>query len=99
VRAGIGALTIIDGDTVFESNLNRQLVALHSTLGKSKVERIGDSNMDNGFSSIQKCDLSFTHDFRGTRIGGTIVIDMIFILFIDFIHRIFGKNKIHWVFR
>ena len=64
-----------------------------------KVERIGDNNMDNGFSSIQKCDLSFTHDFRGTRIGGTIVIDMIFILFIDFIHRIFGKNKIHWVFR
>ena len=55
--------------------------------------------MDNGFSSIQKCDLSFTHDVRGTRIGGTIVIDMIFILFIDFIHRIFGKNKIHWVFR
>ena len=38
VRAGIGALTIIDGDTVSESNLNRQLVALHSTLGKSKVE-------------------------------------------------------------
>lgn len=64
-----------------------------------KVERIGDSNMDNGFSSIQKCDLSFTYDFRGTRIGRTIVIDMIFILFIDFIHRIFGKNKIHWVFR
>ena len=39
VRAGIGALTIIDGDTVSESNLNRQLVALHSTLGKSKVSR------------------------------------------------------------
>ena len=38
VRAGIGALTIIDGDTVSESNLNRQLVALHSTLGKPKVE-------------------------------------------------------------
>ena len=38
VRAGIGALTIIDGDTVSESNPNRQLVALHSTLGKPKVE-------------------------------------------------------------
>ena len=45
VRAGIGALTIIDGDTVSESNLNRQLVALHSTLGKPKVEVL-----KNGFS-------------------------------------------------
>ena len=38
VRAGIGALTIIDGDTVSESNLNRQLVALHSPLVKPKVD-------------------------------------------------------------
>ena len=46
VRAGIGALTIIDGDTVFESNLNRQLVALHSTLGKSKVEVLKERFLD-----------------------------------------------------
>lgn len=38
VRAGIGELTIIDFDTVSESNINRQLVALHSTVGKSKAE-------------------------------------------------------------
>lgn len=38
VRAGVGALTFVDGDTVAESNLNRQLVALHSTLGKNKAE-------------------------------------------------------------
>ena len=37
VRAGIGALTFVDGDTVAESNLNRQLVALRSTLGKNKA--------------------------------------------------------------
>lgn len=46
VRAGVGALTIVDGDTVSESNLNRQLVALHSTLGKSKVEVLKERFLD-----------------------------------------------------
>ncbi len=49
-RAGIGALTLVDGDTVSVSNINRQLPALHSTVGKSKVkvvaERIADINPD-----------------------------------------------------
>ncbi|EIC21236.1 tRNA threonylcarbamoyladenosine dehydratase [Thiorhodovibrio frisius] len=47
-RAGIGRLTLVDGDRVAPSNLNRQLVALHSTLGQSKVAvmaaRLGDIN-------------------------------------------------------
>jgi tRNA A37 threonylcarbamoyladenosine dehydratase len=47
-RSGIGALTLIDLDHVAESNINRQLVALDSTLGKAKVqvlaERIHDIN-------------------------------------------------------
>ncbi len=38
VRAGIGSLAIIDADVVNASNINRQLIALHSTIGKSKVE-------------------------------------------------------------
>ena len=37
-RAGIGHLTIVDNDVVSISNINRQLVALHSTLGQKKVE-------------------------------------------------------------
>lgn len=37
-RAGIGELTIIDFDTVSETNINRQLVALHSTVGESKTK-------------------------------------------------------------
>lgn len=37
-RAGVGKLTLVDGDAVAESNLNRQLIALHSTLGKNKAE-------------------------------------------------------------
>ena len=38
VRAGIGNLTIVDHDTVHDSNRNRQIVALTSTVGKSKVD-------------------------------------------------------------
>lgn len=37
VRSGIGKLTIIDMDSVNETNINRQLIALHSTVGHSKV--------------------------------------------------------------
>ena len=37
-RAGIGHLTLIDSDTISLSNLNRQLLATHSTLGMPKVE-------------------------------------------------------------
>ena len=47
-RAGVGALDIVDSDTVALSNLNRQIIALHSTLGKYKVDvmkaRIQDIN-------------------------------------------------------
>lgn len=47
-RAGVGEITLVDGDTVALSNLNRQLVALHSTIGRGKAEvmaeRIRDIN-------------------------------------------------------
>ncbi len=47
-RAGVGTLDLYDDDTVSESNLNRQIVALHSTLGQPKAEvmarRVGDIN-------------------------------------------------------
>lgn len=37
-RAGVGRLTLVDADTVQPTNINRQLPALHSTLGQLKVE-------------------------------------------------------------
>ena len=37
VRAGVGRIDIVDSDTVDITNLNRQIIALHSTAGKSKV--------------------------------------------------------------
>ena len=49
-RAGVGRLVLVDGDTVSLTNLNRQLVALHSTLGQSKAQvmaqRVQDINPD-----------------------------------------------------
>ncbi|MBO5564366.1 MAG: tRNA threonylcarbamoyladenosine dehydratase [Lachnospiraceae bacterium] len=38
VRSGIGALTLVDNDTVSETNLNRQIVATVETIGRDKVE-------------------------------------------------------------
>lgn len=38
VRSGVGALELVDNDVVTLTNLNRQLLALHSTLGRPKVE-------------------------------------------------------------
>ena len=50
VRAGVGAIDLVDDDRVSVSNLNRQLFALHSTLGMDKVEaakaRLLDINPD-----------------------------------------------------
>lgn len=49
-RAGIGHFVLVDSDTVALSNINRQLFALHSTLGRKKVDvakkRILDINPD-----------------------------------------------------
>lgn len=49
-RSGIGALDLIDDDVVSLTNINRQLIALHSTVGRAKVdvaaERLADINPD-----------------------------------------------------
>ena len=39
-RAGVGTITVVDGDDVAPSNLNRQIIALSSTVGRPKVEVI-----------------------------------------------------------
>lgn len=59
VRAGVGKITLVDGDTVSLSNINRQLYALHSTVGRLKTEvakeRLADINPD--------CTVSVIADF------------------------------------
>lgn len=45
-RAGVGKLTIVDGDIINQSNINRQLIALSSTQGKKKAECLADRLKD-----------------------------------------------------
>jgi len=49
-RAGVGRIEVVDKDIVDETNINRQLIALHSTVGRAKVdvaaERLKDINPD-----------------------------------------------------
>lgn len=45
-RAGVGSITITDADTVSVSNINRQLIALHSTVGLVKSELMADRLLD-----------------------------------------------------
>ncbi|HCA09012.1 MULTISPECIES: ThiF family adenylyltransferase [unclassified Chryseobacterium] len=45
-RAGVGHMTIVDGDTVDITNINRQLPALRSTVGQHKVEVVAERLLD-----------------------------------------------------
>jgi tRNA A37 threonylcarbamoyladenosine dehydratase len=58
VRSGIRHLTIVDSDCVSQTNINRQLMALHSTVGQPKVEvlrqRLLDINPQADIMALQK---------------------------------------------
>ena len=65
-RSGVGALDLIDDDVVAPSNLNRQIIALQSTVGKPKVEvaaaRIADINPD---CTVRTYRIIYTPDTAG----------------------------------
>ena len=65
-RAGVGNLTIVDFDEVDITNINRQIPALHSTVGKSKVEvmrdRILDINPNINLKAVKKLYNAETSD-------------------------------------
>ncbi len=58
-RAGVGTIHIVDDDTIAKSNINRQLFATNSTIGKDKVqvakERILDINKDANVIATKLC--------------------------------------------
>ena len=76
-RAGIGNLTIVDGDTVHPSNRNRQLPALVSTEGKEKAEvvasRLTDINPDINLTVINE----FIKDERIPQILDAVKFDFV----------------------
>jgi len=46
VRSGIGKLTLVDNDTVAESNINRQIIATSKTIGRYKTEVMKERALD-----------------------------------------------------
>ncbi len=67
-RAGVGEMTIVDADTVSESNINRQLPALHSTVGKSKVQVMAERLLDINPDLKLHCIEEFVRDERTAEI-------------------------------
>ena len=73
VRSGIGRIIIVDADVVDETNINRQIIALSSTVGQSKVDafekRIKDINEQcevikiNKFIDASNVDILFDYEF------------------------------------
>ena len=76
-RSGVGRLVLVDSDIIDVTNINRQIIALHSTIGRKKVEvmkeRILDINpdceveaydmfLDNDLSILDKVDVDFVVD-------------------------------------
>lgn len=67
-RAGVGELTIVDADTVSVSNINRQLPALHSTVGSSKVQVMAERLLDINPELKLHCIEEFIRDERTAEI-------------------------------
>lgn len=60
-RCGVGNLTLIDNDEVAVTNLNRQIIALHSTIGRKKVDVAKDRILDiNPVASVESLDCFYT---------------------------------------
>lgn len=57
-RSGVGSFVLVDNDVVSVTNLNRQIIALHSTIGKYKVDVMADRIRDinpNADIEVKKC--------------------------------------------
>lgn len=62
-RSGVGNLILVDYDTIDESNINRQIIALDSTLGKLKVDVLAERVLDiNKACKVDKCNLFVNKD-------------------------------------
>ncbi len=88
-RAGIGHLVIIDYDKFDETNINRQLGALHSTIGKYKIDVMEDRILDiNPNIKVQKY---FPTDIEG---GEENLITSDFTYVVDAIDTMTSKLKV-----
>ncbi len=109
-RSNIGTLILVDYDKVDESNINRQIIALNSTIGRSKVdvleERIKDINSgckvikidkfidDNNFIELLDYDIDYLVDACDTVLVKKIVIKECLKRNIPFISSMGTGNKL-----
>ena len=81
VRSGVGNITIVDYDEISESNINRQLHALHSTVGMSKAEimkkRILDINPECSVTLIKELAYKNIERFLGGNQKYNFVVDAV----------------------
>lgn len=110
-RAGVGNFILIDSDTISESNINRQLIALHSTLGRTKVEvekeRILDINpetkveihelfyLPENSSVVDLSDCSYIVDAVDTVTAKILIIEKAHTLGIPVISSMGTGNKLN----
>ena len=89
VRAGIGNLVMIDPDNISITNLNRQIHAMHSTLGKSKVEVMKQRVLD--INPNIKVEV-----YKGNEIenGEENIIDKSFSYIVDAVDTVTTKIKL-----
>lgn len=110
-RSGIGALDLIDDDTVCLSNINRQIIASHATVGRPKVEvaaeRVRDINPDCNVRTYQTFFLPETqhlfdfHDYDyvvdaiDTVTGKLAIIELAKDVGVPVISSMGAGNKLH----
>ncbi len=89
-RSGVGKLTIVDGDDVDITNINRQLPALHSTIGKKKIEvvaaRLKDINPE--------IELVEIPDFLGPEMMENLFQNTAFTFIVDCIDSVSPKVEL-----
>lgn len=67
-RAGVGEMTIADADVVSESNINRQLIALHSTIGRDKTSLLAERLIDINPNIILHIHTEYIRDEKTTEL-------------------------------
>ena len=76
-RTGVGRLILVDLDEVCVSNTNRQLVALTSTVGKSKVEVLRDRLTDINPNAVVECVPDFVGEENADAILDAAKVDVV----------------------
>lgn len=96
VRSGIGAITIVDNDTVDISNLNRQIPALHSTIGRLKTEVMGERLRDiNPACAIEEINCFFMGENKsGLQVTSDVVDFAEYDYVVDAIDTVSAKIEI-----